>query len=188
MNQVPAGGPDVGSADPTDGRKQYDWQSRYPDEARSIIRSEATYVVCLLIASLLLILATWKGGPAEILSVTGKDAEILRKYCLYALSGLLGGAVYGLKYLYRVVARGYWHLDRRLWRFLSPLISLAVAFAFGTLLEASFLTMRPPVSGAAIVAIGFLTGYFADAAVAKMHEIADVLFGTTLKPKSPNGR
>ncbi|MEQ1933456.1 MAG: hypothetical protein ABL962_06200, partial [Fimbriimonadaceae bacterium] len=86
-------------------------------------------------------------------------------------------------YLYRVVARGYWHVDRRLWRVLSPLISLGLSIAFGALVEASFLSSRAPTSGAAAVAFGFLVGYFADAAVAKMHEVAEVVFGTTIRHK-----
>lgn len=176
-------GPDIGTGDPTDGRDVMEWKSRYPDEARGQIRLEATYVASLFFASLLLILATWKGIPGELAGVTGSDAAILKKYCLFGFSGLLGGTIFCIKYLYRVVARGYWNVDRRLWRLFSPLTALGVAFAMGALIDASFISLRAPSSGAGIVGIGFLVGYFADPAVAKMHEIAEVLFGTTIKQK-----
>jgi len=177
-------GPDVGTADPTDGRKQYEWESKYPSEAVSKIRVEAVYVVILFFLSLSLILATWKGLSANIVGVAGNEAETLKKYCYYGFSGLLGGTIFSIKYLYRSVARGYWHLGRRLWRFLSPLTSLGLAFAIGALLEASIISVRTPASGPAVIGIGFLIGYFADSAVAKMHEVAEVLFGTTIRPKN----
>lgn len=183
ITRPPNGGPDVGTADPTDGRAPLDWNSRYPPDARKQIRLEALYTVGLFGLSLLLIFLTWKGTFGSWLYVRPDEAVTFKKYCYYAFSGLLGGTVFGIKYLYRVVARGYWHVDRRLWRFLSPLAGLGVAFALGALFEASLIAVRTPTSGAAIVGVGFLIGYFADAAVGKMHEIADVLFGTTIKAK-----
>lgn len=171
----------VDPTDPTDSRKQYDWESKYPVAACSKIWWEATYVVVLIGMSLVLILANWRGITADWLSVTGHNADVLRRYCYYSFAGLLGGGVFCLKYLYRMVARGYWHMDRRIWRFTSPLNALALAFVTGALLEASIISLRAPISGSAIVGIGFLVGYFADAAVAKLHEVAEVLFGATLK-------
>jgi len=129
---------------------------------------------------LLLIFVTWKGLSASLVGVTGTEAGTLRKYCYYGFSGLLGGTVFCIKYLYRAVARGYWHLDRRLWRLLSPLTALGLALAIGALIEASLISVRTPMSGPAVVGVGFLIGYFADSAAAKMQEVADVLFGTTI--------
>lgn len=174
-------GPDVGSADPTDGRDKYKWESSYPPEACAKIRFEAAYIVILILLSLLLIVANWKGMPADIMGATGHGAEVLKRYSYYSFAGLLGGSVFCLKYTYRVVARGYWHMDRRLWRLLSPLTALSLAFVIGALLEASIISVRAPLSGAAIIGFGFLIGYFADAAVAKMHEVAEVLFGASSK-------
>jgi len=173
--------PNVDVADPTDGKERYQWESSYPPEARKHIRFESLYLVLVFFASLAFLLATWKGLPCDWLNVTGKSSQILRKYCYYISAGALGGAIFSIKYMYRVVARGYWHIDRRLWRLLSPIISLGVAFVFGALFDASILSGRTPASSAAIVGTGFLTGYFADQAIAKMYEVAHVLFGTTTK-------
>jgi hypothetical protein len=173
--------PNVGTADPTDGKDRYQWESLYPQGAQKIIHREATYLVCVFIVALLFILASWKGTPGDILNVTGQSALTLRKYCYYVGAGSLGGAVFGIKYLYRVVARGYWHMDRQMWRYLSPLVSLGVAFAIGALIEASMFSGHAPRSSAAVVGTGFLIGYFADQAIAKMFEVATVLFGSTGK-------
>lgn len=174
-----APGPDVGTADPTDSRGRYDWNSHYPDAARSQIRVEACYVVALLFLSLLLILITWTGLISNLLAVSGDAAVTLKKYAIYTWSGLLGGAVFGIKLLYRVVARGYWHEDRKLWRYLSPLNASALAFVMGAAIEASFISARGTTSTKGVVVFGFLVGYFADQAISKLKEIATVVFGTT---------
>ena len=180
-------GPDVGTLDPTDGKSRYDWKSRYPEEVKSQIRREAWYILILLFIALALIFLTWRDVLANMFSLPAGSAATLRKYCYYCFSGLLGGAVFGMKYLYRVVARGYWHEDRQLWRYLSPFIALAVSFAFGTLIDGKFMSVGTQSNGAAIVGFGFLIGYFADQATGKLHEIAGVLFGnSSVKPKEPH--
>jgi hypothetical protein len=180
-----ATGPDAGTGDPTDGRQAYDWESHYPPKANSLIRQEAAYVAALLFLSLFFIYLTWRGLPIELVGADGARSITFRRYCYYAFAGLLGGSVFGIKYLYRVVARGYWHFDRRLWRFLSPHMSMAVAFAIGALFDANYFSSRAPASAAAVIGLGFLIGYFADQAVAKLHEIANVLFGTVAKNTEP---
>ena len=176
-------GPDVGTGDPTDGRQRFDWRSHYPDDARTQIRWEAYYVVALLFLSLVLIFASWRGVIADVLSVSGDPAATLKKFAIYTFSGLLGGAVFGIKYLYRVVARGYWHVDRKLWRYLSPLNSSALAFVMGAAVEAGFVSVDAASSTKGVVAFGFLVGYFADQAISKLHEIATAMFGTATKSR-----
>lgn len=173
--------PNVGIADPTDGREKYQWKSSYPEEAKRKIRLEAFYLSFVFFATLVFILLTWKGITADWLNVAGKPAEVLRKYSYYVAAGTLGGSVFSIKFMYRVVARGYWHVDRQMWRYLTPVVSFGVAFAGGALIEASMFSGRPPLSGAAIVGTGFLIGYFADQAIAKMYEVANVIFGATNK-------
>jgi len=56
------------------------------------------------------------------------------------------------------------------------------------LIDASLIGTKGPVSGAAFVSIGFLSGYFADEAVGKMYEIANVLFGKSATVKAGDGR
>ncbi len=171
------GGPDVGSSDPTDGRGKTDWQSRYPAEAKSQIRVECWYIVILLGISLFLIFATWQNLIAHYLSLSGGSAALFRKYSYYSFAGLLGGTVYGMKYLYRVVARGYWHEDRKPWRYMSPFIALAISFAFGALIDGKFVSVNAEIRASTVIGIGFLVGYFADRAIGKLHDIADVVFG-----------
>ena len=175
-------GPDAGTVDPTDGRAPYDWKGRYPSDAIACIRIEASYNVILLAVAMVLLLATWQNYICFLLSVSIENEATLRKYCYYSFAGLLGGTVFATKYLIRVVARGYWHIDRRLWRLLSPLNALAMGFAMGALAEGNFLKPQAHSSGAGIVAFGFLTGYFSDAVTGKLHEVANVIFGTSIKP------
>jgi hypothetical protein len=173
----------MGAGDPTDGRNAYEWRTKYSPEAWPRIYCEAIFIAGVLIISLVLILVTWKGFFGWALGCTPAEAAALKKYCYYAFSGLLGGSVFGVKYLYRVVARGYWHFDRQLWRYLSPLVAMGVAFAVGTLVDASYFSMKSGASHSATIGVGFLVGYFSDQAVAKLHEIANAIFGTVASPR-----
>ena len=166
----------------TDGRKPGDWQSRYPEEVRRQYYWEGLYVGFMLLAAMGLIFLTWRNALADFIGITGASAVTFNRYAYYTSSGLLGGTIYGIKYLYRVVAHGYWSIDRRLWRLLSPWLSLGLAFAIGAIIEAGWMSVTGGAkigSGAKYVAIGFLIGYFSDSAVAKMAEIATVVFGST---------
>lgn len=171
------GGPDVGTADPTDGRQKNDWESKYPKAAKSQILCECWYIFALLIVSLALIFITWRNIIGNYLDLSGTSLEQFRQFSYYSFSGLLGGTVYGMKYLYRVVARGFWHEDRKPWRYMSPFIALAISFVFGAMIDGKFVTMTTPIKSSVIVGVGFLVGYFADRAIGKLHDIADVIFG-----------
>ncbi|WP_186178270.1 hypothetical protein [Burkholderia gladioli] len=176
----PASGPDSG--DPTDGRIKFDWQTRYKGgSAWKQIGVEAVYTVCIALLSLTLIFVVWRGLLPQWAGWTKAEAHAFRIYGFYTAAGLLGGTVFCLKYLYRVVARGYWHEDRRLWRFISPLISAFVAFAIGALIQSKLISFAVQSRAPGIVGTGFLVGYFGDQAVAKLHEIANVLFGTSTR-------
>lgn len=180
--------PGIDSGDPTDGRKAYDWDTRYPRQAVVRIRWEAAYLIFLLLSSHFLIFVTWIGWLHSFIGVQGENVFTLKKYAYYGLSGLLGGVAFGIKYFYRVVARGFWHRDRIIWRLMSPYMSMTLALIIGTLIDSSFITTRGPNSGPAIVSIGFMVGYFADKAIAKMYEIANVVFGTSVSTKSEDGK
>lgn len=54
---------------------------------------------------------------------------------------------------------------------------MAIAFIVGAMIESSLISSNSTTSGASIISMGFLAGYFADQAVAKMYEIAEVVFG-----------
>ena len=180
--------PNAGSGDPTDGRMPYNWRSGYEPIARKEIRYESVYLFLMFISSFFFLYASWIGWIGSALSASPKECIAIRKYLLFASSGMLGGVVFGIKYFYRVVARGFWHQDRRIWRLKSPLIAMAIAFVIGAMIEASFITTRSPISSAAIVSFGFLSGYFADDAVGKMYEIACVIFGRSSSTKAGDGK
>ncbi len=180
--------PNVSGGDPTDARNPYEWESRYPPQALVEIRRDAIYLFLVLIAAHFLIFATWKGWVCSLFELSSEEAFTLKRYSYYAASGMLGGVIFGIKYFYRVVARGYWHLDRRIWRIKSPFIAMTIALIVGAMISAGLITTRGPSSGAAIVSIGFLAGYFADEAVGKMYEIATVIFGKSATPKAGDGK
>lgn len=168
-----------GSSDPSDGRDKLEWESRYPDEALKIIRIEAIILAILFTATIIFIFLILCGAINNLIQdccVNGNIA-ILKHYSYFALSGLLGGTVFSIKYLYHAVARGTWHIDRQLWRFLTPLMSLGVAFIVAALIQANLIG-EPNPSSAASISIGFIAGYFSDNAIAKMYEIANVFFGS----------
>jgi hypothetical protein len=180
--------PNAGAGDPTDGRDAYEWNTRYPREAIIQIRLEALYLFLLFLSSYVIILAAWKGWASSLLSVSPSDALTLKKYLYYAASGMLGGVAFGIKYFYRVVARGYWHQDRRIWRLKSPFLAMTLSFIVGAMIDAGLIPTRASISSAAIVSTGFLVGYFADQAIAKMYEIAEVLFGKSAATKAGDGK
>jgi hypothetical protein len=173
--------PNAGTSDPTDGRNPYQYKSCYPIDVRKEILLEAIYLFTILFITFSFILATWRGWTYNWLLLTTNEEILFRKYSYYAAAGMLGGITFGMKYFYRVVARGYWHQDRRWWRIMSPFIAMVTAIIIGAMVDASFMTTRQPVTGASVISIGFLAGYFADEAVGKMYEIATVVFGKTIR-------
>lgn len=166
---------------PTDGRSTYESDSKYSIGARKQQYIEAIYLFLMLCTSLLLMFLTWRGIIAHYMGLSNVETLAFNKYAYYAFSGLLGGTVIGMKFHYHVVAKGLWHEDRSLWRFLSPWLSLGVAFGIGALVDAGVVTLRggatSVANAAAYVGIGFLIGLFSDAAIRMLQRIADAVFG-----------
>jgi len=168
----------------TDDRSVGNWVSRYPKEAKWSIRLDATYVAAVLVLTFSLTFLTWRGDTFQFLAgecITCSEADF-RKFSYWILGGLLGGTLYGLKWLYNVVARGYWNIDRRLWRLFSPWLSAGLALAVGALADSGvFGLTTKATAGSAFFSLGFVAGYFADSALRKMKEIADTVFGSPEK-------
>lgn len=163
----------------TDGRDVEQWKSRYPEKARSEIRLEAFLVAAILLGSLLMIFFIWSGFLADAINCKLCSRPAFIRYGYFFLGGVLGGTLFGIKFLYHVVAKGYWNQDRRLWRLLSPLLAGSLAFIVGALTDAGFLGLTISANkSSAFLSLGFITGYFGDKALAKMTEMADVIFGT----------
>jgi hypothetical protein len=180
--------PGFAPGDLTDGRPQGDWKTRYTDkQARRAICIEAIYTALLLFACPIMLLLIWLEKCPVCLHLSEDQSQVLCRYAYAWTGGLLGGTLYALKWLYHSVAHWRWNRDRRLWRLLAPHLSAALAFVFVCMVDSDMLVIfeqeaieKPP----ALVSIGFLIGYFSDAALAKMSEIAMSLFGT--KAKNPN--
>lgn len=167
----------------TDGRKPYHWESGYPKEARTEILCEAIYVGIILVISLIGLLFNWCGCFANFLGLEGEKLQPFEGVIYYFFSGRLGGAIFGIKYFYRVVARGYWSQDRRYWRVFSPWISACIAIIVGCMVISGFIDAAKSPSVATGIFVGFVAGYFADQAVGKMSEVATALFGISSQSK-----
>jgi len=170
----------------TDGRRRGEWASRYDDVVRRQIRIEAGFVGIILLLTLVSILLTWRGTLFQWM--TYGCASCVRttfdEFAYFYLGGQLGGILYGVKYLYKVVASGFWNVDRRLWRFFSPFLSGSLALVIGTLFDSGVLGLTIKTSAnPAYFSIGFIAGYFADSALAKMQEIAYTVFGSPSQRK-----
>ena len=168
----------------TDGRKQYDWESKYPECAQKEMKKEAIYIAIILIIAFSLLIFIVGGLIDKVGNLIGLEAKktaSLEGVIIYFFSGLLGGTIFGLKYFYRVVSRGYWSQDRKYWRFFSPWISACGAFVVGCMVLSGYINATQTQSFAAEICVGFITGYFADEAVGKMSEVATALFGSNSK-------
>jgi hypothetical protein len=173
--------PDFAPSDPLDGRELLEWESKYQDpKANRAIRVEAIYLSSLLFIVPAFILALWLEYPKKFLRASDVQYQSVLKYGLAWLSGTLGGILFDLKWLYHSVARQAWHLDRRLWRLLTPHISGGLAFAVIALIASGMFKVfdqRSVDSHSLVVGVAFLVGYFSDSAIAKLSEIAETLFG-----------
>lgn len=178
-------------SDPTDGKAQWEFKSRYPFWTRVQIFAEAIYLALLLLVGLCLLFWIYHGGialPCTALHFSDLN-EQLKRMIMFPIAGLLGGAMFGLKYLYRVAARGWWHEDRRIWRLLSPCLSATLATMVGILIDGGMLGMSYSQSNASnpystLLGVAFITGYFADSALAKLQDVANVVFASSTRDVS----
>jgi hypothetical protein len=183
--------PDFAPDDPTDGRELLDWRSKYNDPcARRAIGFEAAYLAVLLLSTPVAILILWLEYPKHWLGLDDQVYKPILKYGLAWLSGVLGGTLFHVKWLYHTVAHKIWHLDRRLWRLFTPHLSGGLAFGFVVLMSSGLLRVfdrQALESPSLVVGIAFLAGYFSDTAAAKLREIAETLFGASHKKKIKHG-
>ena len=164
----------------TDGRQLGDWRSRYDRAAWKFIAFEGAYLFLLLSAIAGALLVVWLQIPANYWRLSSQDAATFTAYAYAWLGGTLGGVLFALKWLYHSVAKQVWHLDRALWRYLTPHISGGLAFAMVAVL-ASLASSEPnqTIDGPRALSVGFLVGFFSDNAIAKLAEVAETLLGPT---------
>lgn len=157
---------------PNDGREKGSYESRYKNkECQKKIKRDAVYISVLLALSMILIFLNFLNLFENILGLSGNKSIIFHKVVYCVTSGLLGGSTFGMKYFYRVVARGFWNEDRVYWRIFSPWIAVALSIVM-----AAIMIKDVSSSSALAITIGFLTGYFSDEAVSKMYDVACILF------------
>lgn len=182
-----------------DGRKAWEWKTKYSPEARHSLNCEAGCLVAIfffLIAlegallgmsgqTLKFTLSTAKaavapGGelaPAMFFTI---DFRLLATF----FAGTLGSATFSIKWLVHSVAKGKWHLDRRYWRFMTPLLGGVYACILLALFDAGVHGGGAHTSErtmSATVAYAFLIGYVADGVGGLLSNIAGAIFGTLEK-------
>src|ERR1700691_3990614 len=121
--------------DETDGRQRWEWISGYPFRAKAEIWLETIFVGLILLASLAGIYLTWNGTMFGWFGCATCSGSSFSRYAYFFFSGMLGSVLFGGKYLYHVVARGYWHQDRRLWRVLSPFLAASLALTIAAAID-----------------------------------------------------
>lgn len=185
MNSEKMEEPGFAPAEPTDGRKPGDWQTRYSDPvSKGAIRSEALYLGWWLVFCLVFLVLLVLEMPQQWLGLSGKILQYFNLSIGAWLAGTLGGTLYAIKWLYHTVARNTWNIDRRLWRLFTPHISGVLGFIVIFVVSSGLFGFFNPSAVdnlSLVIALGFLTGYFSDSAAAKLVEIATSIFGKTEK-------
>lgn len=180
--------------DPTDGRQKYACESAYPFGCRIEIFFEALYLTLLMLIGAYLII-WYVAGDFALFKLEIRSDQLsspIRNLLAFPIAGLMGGTMFGLKWQYRVSARGWWHKDRRVWRVCSPWLSAALAMMVGITIDGGLLglsfshTATNPAS--TLLSVGFVTGYFADSALAKLQDIASVVFSTSQRDSNSQSK
>ena len=175
--------------DPSDGRADYEWESRYPTEARRRIAVEACYLTLVLLAAPVALFLLWTGQLDSVLGIKDDPThQTVARYGCSWLAGTVGGSLFAIKWLYHTVARGRWHADRLYWRLLTPHLSGGLAFGIYAIASSSIFVVFNQdqlESGPTLVGLSFLVGLFSDNATAALARLADRLFG---ERQSASGR
>jgi hypothetical protein len=174
------------TTDYTDGRAPYDWQSKFPVEARKHICCEAVILALTLLILICLtsIALVFSGSTYPVAFPTlgpNVSANIDPRMIVLFLCGAVGGTTFSIKWLIHAVAKGSWHLDRQLWRLFVPLVGGVYACAVLTLLDSGMILGRAgDVSRgtASAASMAFLIGYFSDGVSGLLTNIANAVFGT----------
>ena len=176
--------------DYTDGRKPWDWKSRYPDDARRGINVEAACLVAYLVVSLMAssVCLSLGGRVVEFetsgLGLASGNALLLRVnfgFLSLFFVGWVGGTTFSIKWLIHTAARGMWHRDRRYWRLLTPFLGGVYACVVLTLFGGGLFGGGPSAvsyASPATTALAFLVGYFSDGVSGLLSNIANAVFGT----------
>lgn len=196
MNSVPdIPGSEDKSATPirtdeyTDGRKLWEWQSKFPQDAQDGIKFEARLLIIALVVTLLITgLFLGLGNTSfELKLPIGETPPSLFINCALLgtfFTGCVGGITFSIKWLVHTAATGKWHLDRRYWRLLVPWIGGVYALVVLALFDAGlFARANGSNANFSVVspALAFLVGYFSDGVSGLLSNVANAVFGTLEK-------
>ncbi|WP_298257562.1 hypothetical protein [uncultured Litoreibacter sp.] len=176
-----------------DDRCPWDWKTKYPYRVWFQISIELIWTLSILVFALLILfdgalvratdcLNTCQNQThyaSEIFGVSIRS-EAVNWIALFA-AGMIGGALFVLKWLYHSVAKGRWHQDRLLWRLIVPINSAVVSLFTGFIFASGVI---PFLKGEAfddlytLLGFGFIFGYFSDNILAALQNIAQNIFGT----------
>lgn len=163
----------------TDERDQGEWKSRYSGTtARKWQIVEAIYIFIMVVLSFVVLVLNYNSCFQQWLCVPEDKQLYFSRIVTCASCGMLGGAIFDMKWFYKSVAHGFWNEDRVYWRIFTPIISLSFAFCLACIFRDNIVVYGDGFSAATL---GFLAGYFSDEAVGKMAEVAKVLFNTNNK-------
>ncbi len=173
--------PPFAPAKPTDGRALGNWETRYPHPlARRWIKIEASYLVAVFIVSCVSILLVEVDLPLTMGLISDSHWETIAPFVLAFFGGALGGTLFATKWLYHSVAKDIWNIDRRLWRFFTPMLASGAALTV-TILSAGGVI---PLFGSELVTtragalgVALLVGYFSDRAFSMLERMASQQFG-----------
>lgn len=172
----------------TDGRPPWDWKSRYPEEARALMKTEAFVLLAMLIIALVGDgICLGLADQHVAIDLGGPQLWISFRFLAIFCTGLLGGVTFSIKWLIHSVAKGKWHLDRRYWRLLVPAIGGVYACVVMSLFGAGLFGPHPPSQSpeasplTGVAALAFLIGYFSDGVSGLLSNVANAVFGTLEK-------
>jgi hypothetical protein len=175
-----------------DGRPLGDWRTVYTGTHWQICIEWAYLIVLLFLFSA----GFWKALSCVIASGVHRTCDLCSHLAIcdssqapliivlfFFISGVLGGTLFAMKWLYHTVARKKWHCDRIIWRMCVPLmagvlavyVSFIFARTFGIHFTAADLDM-PTI--AQLSGFSFLVGIFADGVLAMLERLASHIFGT----------
>lgn len=182
---APMKSPVGGDHDYTDGRKAWHWESRYPVEARSLMSTEAIVLIGMLVVALLAdgVCLGLAGQPVSV-GVGGPQLWISFRLLAIFCTGWIGGVTFSMKWLIHSIAKGKWHIDRRYWRLMVPVIGGVYACVVMTLFGAGLFATQPTEQSGAMpstAALAFLVGYFSDGVSGLLSNVANAVFGTLEK-------
>lgn len=174
-----------------DHRRRGEYKSRYDSSAWRQIVIEFVYLVALLIACTVALLwlgyyvaATSPGDHREFANFAYPRDRAFFLGVTIALSGIVGGTAFSLKWLYHSVAEWSWNRDRILWRIIVPFLSGILAFFVASMITSGILSVFNSAFFSNFYGAlggGFFIGYFSDNVLAALQNLAVKWFGTVDK-------